>query len=100
MIERFRERFQISEEEALVIRQVTEQKVADPSIRVTVLANHGNTIFLQDHYRRQVNESIRGSYFELARLDELTDEKYIEEGAIFDIMAATVIAHHLPAMVN
>ena len=73
---------------------------ADPSIRVTVLANHGNTIFLQDHYRRQVNESIRGSYFELARLDELTDEKYIEEGAIFDIMAATVIAHHLPAMVN
>lgn len=100
MIERFRERFQISEEEALAIRQVTEERVADPAVRSTVLANHANTIFLQDHYRIQINESIRGAYFGMGRFNDLTDPKYIDEGAIFDIMAVTVIAHHLPAVVS
>ena len=34
------------------------------------------------------------AYVERGRYDELADERYTDAGAIFDIMAVTVIQHH------
>ena len=38
---------------------------------------------------------IQDAYGARARYEELTDPKYTDEGAIFDIMAVTVIEHQL-----
>ena len=38
---------------------------------------------------------IRDAYNKRARYEELTDPKYTDDGAIFDIMAVTVIDTHL-----
>jgi hypothetical protein len=43
----------------------------------------------------QVNGQIQAAYAERERYEELTDAKYIDPGAIFDIMAITVIRHNL-----
>ncbi len=43
-----------------------------------------------------MNRLIQDRYSELGRYGELVDPKYADEGAIFDLMAVTVIAHHLP----
>lgn len=43
----------------------------------------------------QVNSAIQGAYGERGRYDELADPKYRDTGGIFDIMAVTVIDHHL-----
>lgn len=97
MIAKFRERYPISDEEALYIKQVTEEKIADPGIRDTTLAHRDDTVFLDGTFRSQVNDDIRVSYNRLNRLDELADPKYTDDGGIFDIMAVTVIDTHLVA---
>ena len=85
----------ISDEEALYIRQVTEEKAADLSIRETVTAHRNDGIYLEGPYRGQVNGVIQMAYNDMGRYEELSDTKYTDVGGIFDIMAVTVIQHHL-----
>lgn len=86
---------QITDEEALYIRQVTEEKIADPVIRTTVQAHRGNVIYLEGPYQGQVNGEIQTTYNSRGRYEELADPKYTDIGGIFDIMAVTVIQTHL-----
>jgi type I restriction enzyme R subunit len=97
MIDEIRGKFDISDEEALYIKQVTEEKAADPAIRGTVQAHRDDRIYLEGAYRGQVNGEIQVSYSDLARYEELADPKYTDTGGIFDIMAVTVIETHLMA---
>lgn len=95
MIAQIRASFEISDEEALLIRQVTEEKTADEEIRATVHAHRDKVVYLEETFKDQVDGLIQNRYEELSRFNELTDPKYTDQGAIFDIMAMTVIQHHL-----
>ena len=95
VIAQIRAKFDISDEEALYIIQVTEEKIAEPAIRTTVQAHRYDLVFLEGPYRGQVNGSIQTTYNERGRYEELSDSKYTGVGCIFDIMAFTVIQHHL-----
>jgi type I restriction enzyme R subunit len=95
MIEQIRTMFDISDEEALYIREVTEEKTKDAAIRATVEAHKDDIIYLEDVFKDQVNTEIQTAYAERELYDELTDPKYIETGAIFDIMAFTIIQRNL-----
>jgi len=95
MIEQIRIQFDISDEEALYIKQVTEEKAADPAIRSTVTAHQEDRVFLDGAYRGQVNGVIQTAYDERGRYEELADPKYTDAGGIFDIMAVTVIQANL-----
>jgi type I restriction enzyme R subunit len=97
MIDEIRTKFTINDEEALYIKQVTEEKVADAAIRGTVHAHRDDRIYLEGAYRGQVNGEIQVTYNGLARYEELADPKYTDTGGIFDIMAITVIQAHLTA---
>ncbi len=97
MIETIRSKFQITDEEALYIKEVTEEKEADPLIGNTVQTHRDDRPYLEGAYRVQVNGSIQDAYSERGRYDELADLKYTDTGGIFDIMAVTVIEHHLSA---
>ncbi len=95
MITQIRAKFDITDEEALYIKQVTEEKVADPVIRTTVQAHRDDRPYLEGPYRGQVNEDIQVTYDQRGRYEELADPKYTDTGGIFDIMAVTVIQTHL-----
>ena len=95
MIDEIRTKFQITDEEALYIKQVTEEKIADTGIRGTVQAHRADRVFLEGPYRGQVNGEIQTAYDERGRYEELGDPKYTDTGGIFDIMAVTVIQTHL-----
>ena len=95
VIEQIRAKFDITDEEALYIKQVTDQKIADPSIRTTVHAHRDDRIYLEGPYRGQVNGEIQTTYDAHGRYDELADPKYTDTGGIFDLMAVTVIQTHL-----
>ncbi|MDP2158322.1 MAG: DEAD/DEAH box helicase family protein [Nitrospirota bacterium] len=97
MISEIQAEFNISDEEALYIKQVTEEKVADPVIRSTVYDHRDDRMYLEGAYRGQVNSEIQKTYDKLARYEELSDPKYTDNGGIFDIMSVTVIQHHLAA---
>ena len=91
LINELRTRFPISEEEALCIREVTEEKLADEVIASEVKANRDNRDFLDTRYKSNLNSDIQLAYTERGRLLELVDPKYIGAGGIFDFMAYTVI---------
>jgi type I restriction enzyme R subunit len=95
MITEIRTRFDISDEEALYIKQVTEEKIADPGIRTTVQDHRDDHVYLDGPYRGQVNGEIQEAYDDRGRYEELADPKYTDTGGIFDIMAVTVIQTHL-----
>ena len=95
VIAQIRAKFDITDEEALYIKQVTEEKIADPVIRTTVHAHRDDRIYLEGPYRGQVNGDIQTTYDARGRYDELADPKYTDTGGIFDIMAVTVIQTHL-----
>jgi type I restriction enzyme, R subunit len=95
MIADIQTKFQISDEEALYIKQVTEEKIADPAIGTTVQAHRDDRIYLEGPYRGQVNGDIQTTYDARGRYNELGDPKYIDTGGIFDIIAVTVIQTHL-----
>ena len=95
MIDEIRAKFDISDEEALYIKQVTEEKSLDPAIRTTVTAHREDRVFLEGAYRGQVNGEIQTAYDGRGRYEELADLKYTDTGGIFDIMAVTVIQTHL-----
>lgn len=91
MIAKIREQFQITEEEALHIREVSEEKIADESVRQTVAAHSADLSFLNTVYREQVNSGIQDAYALRQLYEQLVDLKYTDRTGIFDIMALTVI---------
>ncbi len=95
MIDEIRAKFDITDEEALYIKQVTEEKSVDPAIHTTVTAHREDPVFLDGAYRGQVNGEIQTAYDERGRYEELSDPKYTDPSGIFDIMAFTVIQTHL-----
>jgi type I restriction enzyme R subunit len=95
MIDEIRAQFNITDEEALYIKQVTDEKSADQVIRTTVHAHRDDRIYLEGSYRGQVNGEIQTAYDGRGRYEELADPKYTDIGGIFDIMAVTVIQTHL-----
>ncbi len=95
MIDAIRGQFAISDEEALCIKEVTQEKTGDAEIRETVLTHRQDLVYLEGSYQGQVNGRIQDAYALRGRYDELADRKYTDTGAIFDIMAVTVIRHHL-----
>ncbi|WP_296484221.1 DEAD/DEAH box helicase family protein [Rhodoferax sp.] len=97
MIAKILTTFPITNEEAILIKQVTEEKAADPLIRETVVAHRSDGIYLNGVYRGQVNGAIQTVYNDMGRFEELSDIKYTDVAGIFDIMAMTVIQHHLHA---
>ena len=100
MIDEIRQKFTITDEEALYIREVTEEKTNDEEIRATVQSHKEDVGYLRDVYTDQVNKLIQSAYYDRERYSELIDPKYIEAGAIFDIMAYTVIQQNVQMAVN
>jgi len=95
MIAQIRQQFDITDEEALYIREVTEEKMSDVEIKQTVEAHKADVIYLEEVFRGQVNQRIQTAFEDRDRYDELADPKYTDPGAIFDIMAFTVIQQNL-----
>ena len=91
MIDKIRESFDISDEEVLHIKEVSEEKIADESVQQTIVAHREDKIFLQSVYHGQVNGQIQDAYVLRELYEQLGDQKYTDNGAIFDIMAYTVI---------
>ena len=99
MIDSLKEKFKISDDEAIIIREVMEEKTKDEDIRETVLTNQLDRYFLEHEYPKQVNHSIQDAYETRGRYEELGDPKYTDLGAIFDTMALSVIYHDLEMVV-
>jgi len=96
MIDDIRQRFSISDEEAIYIKEVTAAKQADPIVAQTVTSHRTDLEFLNNTYQPQLNGEIQNDYItKPGGFETLANPDFVGPGAIFDIMAVTVIQHHL-----
>ncbi|MDA3938754.1 MAG: DEAD/DEAH box helicase family protein [Spirochaetia bacterium] len=95
VIEKIKDKYKISEEEAIIIREVCDEKIQDDNIRTVIFKHKNEEPYLFDHYKKEIRKSIEDSYSYRSLYECLTDEKYIDIGSIFDIMSHTVIKVNL-----
>lgn len=91
VIKSIKEKYQISEEEAIVIQEVCDEKIKDSGIHTVIENNRNDESYLFENYQKELRNSIESSYMNRSLFDCLVDEKYIDPGSIFDIMSHTVI---------
>lgn len=94
-IDDIKERYPISDDEALIIREVCEEKQADETILLTTQRNKNSPRFLNDVHKPDIRRSIEEAYSQRGHNDEIYEEKYTDEGAIFDMMAHSVLTYGL-----
>ena len=91
MIQKIRDDFEISDEEALYIREVSQERIEDEAVQQTIAGHRKDIQFLETVFKGQVNGQIQDAYALRELYEQLGDPKYTDKGAIFDIMAYTVV---------
>lgn len=95
MIDDIKNKYSISNEEAIFIREICEEKSKDPEVIETVKTHKEDTKYLEDFFTPKLIKGIKQSYIDRNLLNCLLDPKYSDKGAIIDIMAFTVIQQGL-----
>lgn len=85
------ERFPISDDEALVIREICTEVSTDYEIRERLIANKDNEDYLKQTARPRVRQEITGAYLRRGLWEKLEDPIYVERGGIISLMGRTVI---------
>ena len=84
------ERFNISKEDAIVIREVCEEVSSQKDIKMRITANYTDTLFL-DRYEPTVKKQVVDEYEERDLWVQLDDPLYNDDGGIFSIMSKSII---------
>jgi type I restriction enzyme R subunit len=95
MLDDLKEKFEISDEEAIIIREICEEKLHDEELITTIHNNQNDEDYLKVHFSSELRESIVISYIKRDLEDRIMDDIYDGKGAILDAMAGMVINHEL-----
>ena len=95
MIGSLKEKFPISDEEAIIIKEVCEEKLEDEEIINTIHNNQDDLDYLHTYFSSELRESIVDSYVARDLEDRIMDSLYDDKGAILDAMTGMVINHEL-----
>jgi type I restriction enzyme R subunit len=89
-IEEIEQKYQISKEEAIFIREICAEVSEIEEIKIKVTNNKDNILFLRS-YEPTVQGKVTDVYFERQLWKQLDDPIYKDQGGIFSIMSRTVI---------
>lgn len=95
MIDSLKEKFKISDKEAIIIKEVCEEKLQDENIVNTIHNNQNDLDYLRTYFSSELRESIVDSYVARNLEDRIMDGLYDDKGAILDSMTGMVINHEL-----
>ncbi len=91
MLEELKARFQITEEEAIVLNDITMELEEDSSVVEVVKANKGNELFLFGSFIKDVIQKIKEKFYDKDMDDKLALDSYIGDGGIISLMARSII---------
>ncbi len=91
-IEELKTRYSITDDEAIIIRKICEEKQAD-QLLLAEIKDHKDRRILDNTVKNHIKASIKQAYEKGDHFAELYDKKYIDEGAIFDMMVNTIFTH-------
>lgn len=85
------EQFTISDEEALVIREICTEVSNHYEIKERIIANRENEDYLTQTARPKVRQEITGAYLSRELWQKLEDPMYTDRGGIISLMGRAVI---------
>ena len=90
-IKEIKEKFQISEEDAILIKEIVEEVSETTSTKETVIANKNNNIFLKNSAEPRIQSEVKEEYIKRDLWDKLDNPIYIQKGGIISLIGKTVI---------
>lgn len=85
------QKFTISDDEALVIREICVEVSNNYEVKERIIANRENEDYLKQTARPKVREEITGAYLRRDLWQKLEDPMYVEKGGIISLMGRAVI---------
>lgn len=89
-LEKIIETHEISDEDAIIIREICEEVAEKETIQTRVIQNKDNATYLKT-YEPTVQQEIKTSYILRELWDKLQDPIYIDQGGIITIMGKSII---------
>ena len=90
-IKEIKERFQISEEDAILIKEIVEKVSETTTTKETVIANKNNDVYLKTSAEPRVQLEVKDEYIKRNLWDKLDDPIYVQKGGIISLIGKTVI---------
>jgi len=84
------DKYSISEKDAIVIREVCEEVSEKPDIRLHIVNNKNDDLFLKN-FEPNIQKEVKDRYISRNLWEKLEDPIYNDAGGIFSIMGKTVI---------
>lgn len=91
MIDGLKEKFDINENEAIIIKEIVEEVSEKDEVKSRILPNRNDEMYLQTRAKKQVESEIKGSYLQRNLYDKLKDPMYVDKGGIISLMGSTVV---------
>jgi len=95
MIVMLKKTYAISEEEAIVIREICEEKLDDKDIVDEITRHKKDEDYLRSYFSETLRHSIVNSYVNRDLEERIMDDIYDKEGAILDTMTGSIIRQGL-----
>jgi len=89
-IQDIEDKYQISKEDAIIIREICEEVSENEEVKERVSKNKDNILFLES-YEPTVQAEVKTGYMGRDLWDRLEDPMYIEKGGIITIMSKSII---------
>jgi type I restriction enzyme R subunit len=96
-IKELKEKFQISEEDAIQIKEIVQEVSETTSVKENVLANRNNIVYLKTSAEPNVQMEVRNEYVKRELWDKLDDPMYVQKGGIISLIGKTVIQNLIQA---
>jgi type I restriction enzyme R subunit len=96
-IKELKEKFQISEEDAILIKEIVEEVSATTNTKETVIANKNNQVYLKTSAEPRVQSEVKDEYIKRDLWDKLDDPMYVQKGGIISLIGKTVIQNLIQA---
>lgn len=96
-IKELKEKFQISEEDAIQIKEIVQEVSETTSVKENVLANKNNKVYLKTSAEPRVQSEVKDEYIKRDLWDKLDDPMYVQKGGIISLIGKTVIQNLIQA---
>jgi type I restriction enzyme R subunit len=96
-IKELKEKFQISEEDAIQIKEIVQEVSETTSVKKNVLANRNNIVYLKTSAEPNVQMEVKSEYVKRKLWDKLDDPMYVQKGGIISLIGKTVIQNLIQA---
>ncbi|QXP63247.1 DEAD/DEAH box helicase family protein [Polaribacter sp. HaHaR_3_91] len=97
-LEDLKSKYQISDEDVIVIKEICENVSENTSAKEKVIANKNNPVYLKISAEPKVRSEVIDEYINRQLLDKLDDPIYSQKGGIISLIGKTVIQNIIKAV--